>query len=115
MNTDKLTRIKAALRLTVELAEKATPRPWKVGIRGCEYHIETDAFGWLTTDLGNSEGTHDDAHYIAHACNMGAPMAKALLVAIDAYESMLKSNILDLVDKTSYCLTSIINSFPDEV
>lgn len=81
-----IAEIKLELKRTIELAEKATPRPWAKDwgrVRGdqCEsichvpYHERWDSAPWI----------HDAAH-IANSANLSTAMARALLAAIERFE-----------------------------
>lgn len=107
-----LTKLKAALRLTIELAEKATPGPWE----------PIQEMGMWTVDgptTGISDfSTESDASYIAQACNLGAPMAKALLDEIEWLERMITAETTTVEQhgfkfQLESRLTSILNVFPD--
>lgn len=50
-----------------KLAIRATPGPWIKTTRFCEAMISTKKNGLLFPALGNSEGAHADAEYIAAA------------------------------------------------
>lgn len=76
----KLENIKTALRLVIEQSEKANNGIYVASGFIVVAHTDTSSEGIAQTyNKFNSE-------YIATACNMGAPMAKALLIAIDIKE-----------------------------
>ena len=121
---NKLARVKAALQKTIELAEKATAGPWVVGREAYAdpLRITTkDSYGKLIAQIETIPETDlrhcRDASYIAHACNLGAATAKALLVTLGWLEFDLSN--LDPVDVRCGLirtrLTSILAIFPDKL
>lgn len=120
----KLERIKAALRESIELADKATPGPWEVdkattwdqsiAVQPCVFQR-------------NAWTSNEDAAFIAHARTMTPLACKALLTAIEGLEqalngigntddrmsdenSFIVNSIGDLVEKA---LSSITSEWPD--
>lgn len=95
--TTKLTRIKSALRESIEIANKATEGPWKV----CE-HSWQDSSIWSKVEdktvchlsVEDNEETVDaesvirdaNATFLAHARTMTPLACKALLTAIEGLE-----------------------------
>lgn len=69
------------------LADAATPGPWIKSTRGCDAMISTEALGFLFPALGNSEGAHQDAEFIA-AANPSA--IKSILARIERQDRALK-------------------------
>ena len=121
IENEKLERIKAALRLTVELSDKATKMPWAVigGNRIVAVNVphpfapETPyrlGETFLSTAGIPNHIPESNASYIAQACNMGAPTAKAMLEAIEVIELRVRvSRYKSEVD----ALKQITNLFPD--
>lgn len=86
--TEKLERIKAVLRLSMELSEKATCGPWREG------QNEDDSFTVRNPyprelQLARVK-TEPDAAFIAHARTMLPATARALLIAIEELEQMAR-------------------------
>ena len=121
MNTDKLTIIKTALQITIGLSEKAIQTPYFVGEDDAEDtpHINS---GLALVDTGRIEDwpvarlcEWPTANYIAHTCNLGASMAKALLVCISNLEASTKTVSPLNNQRCKIIINSIINSFPDDI
>lgn len=141
MNIEKLTRIKAALSHVIELAEKATPTPYGIeqtnnrnwvgpmrsdgSVKIREVIVSLDREGLKPESLVKND---NNASYIAHACNLGAPMAKSLLLAIEILFKMCFFNGIEYYhwcdndgEGCSACcaafdsLNTIITSFADEL
>ncbi len=104
MNTTKLNAVKAALRLTVDLAEKQ----------------ERKGFPYGEDDFRDSETTGETwmpgcAAYLAQAANMSPSMAKALLQVIEQQESSLNWYSLNnpAYHEAEECIEKILAEFPD--
>jgi len=90
----KIEPVKANMRLVVELEFRSTPKPWihdlSLGTLGDIITKDTDAVAQCQErvelagdNVRKNEQRNFNAAYIAHAANLGAPMAKALLAAIE--------------------------------
>lgn len=86
MNT-KLHRIKAALRESIEIAEKATEGPWEVDSANGVHAI---GVGWtpICYPFGDKDTELKDATFIAHARTMTPLACKSLLLAIEGLEEL---------------------------
>lgn len=108
MNLEKLSRIKAACQRLIELDAKATPAPWKKSFTS----DEKQAF------IGPMEADYDDVDHEEVGANMD-------LVALSrTLTPSLAKWVLDEIEwleSDSYSvpfqqrLTSLIDSFPDDV
>lgn len=109
INQTKLTAVKVALQRTIELSEKATPGPWEarcdVGLWSVDGQVEGIADFVL----------QENASYIAHACNLGAPTAKALLGVIEDLETDIRLGGELTKGIAEIRLSSILATFPDEM
>lgn len=95
--TTKLTRIKSALRESIEMANKATPahwgthpanaliycRKWVIGSMECHEMLDEDSC------IVPYEEAKANAIFISHARTMTPLACKALLTAIEGLESMI--------------------------
>lgn len=115
----KLAAIEAALKDSLELAEKATRGPWKSKRNHPPYKcVWIDKAEFYST----LELKAEDADFIAHARTMLPAAAKALLVAIEALKAILPELRCRYVGKCNsnrcpHCnaqaaLISIINDWP---
>lgn len=99
MNPAKLSRVKDALRLVVSLSEKVNME-----------------IPYCPDKLAALLSLHPvTAEYFAYSANMGASMAKALLVAIDGLEHIADYGHHISSVNAGHSIESILNHFPDEL
>lgn len=116
----KLHRIKSALRESIEIAGKATEGPWEIGSGKLGYKCSlTNKEGLRTPvdirgpseEFGSpSKAAEANTIFISHARTMTPLACKALLLAIEALESI---QLLDFESYSEKALTSIISTWPD--
>lgn len=106
-----LEEIKASCRLTIELAEKATERPWMTGDVSV---YADDSTGSLIADcyaefaLRKDRRQIENTTYIAHTANTSPEQAKMLLLLIAFCESDLDHSDYAVSSTAAERLLSII-------
>jgi len=123
MKTEKLDKVKAALRLVVEQGEKANVGRLSASYFDYETTRLYDGASGRVADFKQAEShkLNPLAVRIATACNLDAPLAKALLLAIEglerdanAYVDFLNPAQIQRQISAASRLESILNQFPDE-
>lgn len=111
--TTKLTRIKSALRESIEMASKATEGPWtwKKKFSGSAEVVEPRIWLGESTALPQKQ-PHHNATFLAHARTMTPLACKALLTAIEGLELIHEQSPLGEYSAWD-TLESITSTWPD--
>ncbi len=105
----KLAAVKTALKLTIELREKANVEC------SIEKYQPSVVFGLNNGCTGIEFDSVDVAAYIAHACNVSGDRDKALLLAIEGLENILSYQVHNDAKRIAMnLLSSILATFTDE-